>query len=130
MVDPRYHLPNIPLEDLFTVQEFPDPVDEISLRWWNKETVADYLGVSERTVRKYKAEGKLECKYITVKGYKKPYYTNRSVVKLKRALVYGKTKKEETDTEKANLMDGIDLTGFTEEEVMKLEAISYLMSSF
>lgn len=124
MDDPRYYLPYIPLEDLFTVHEFPDPADEIPLRWWNKETVADYLGVSERSVRRYKAEGKLECKYITVKGYKKPYYTNRSVVKLKRALLYGKTKKEETVG-----IEDIDISGLTDEEVMKLEAVSYLMSS-
>lgn len=58
--------PNIPLDDLFTVIELPE--DKIPLRWWTMKTVAEYLDVSERTVRRYKADGKLEYKYVMIKG--------------------------------------------------------------
>ncbi len=126
MDDPKWYVPNIPLEDLFTVQDYPDPIDDIPLRWWSKETTIEYLGVAESTVRRYKAEGKLEYKYLMVKGHRKVYYTNRSVIRAKRGM---RTKEAVKESEDTTELEGIDMDGFTEDEVLKLEAISYLLST-
>ena len=83
---------NIPLEELFTEIELPE--DKIPLRWWNMKTTAEYLGVSERTVRRYKAEGKLEYKYQMIKGHRKVYFSNRSVISVYEVRYWRKQQRE------------------------------------
>lgn len=116
-------LPNIPLEELFTEIELPE--DKIPLRWWNMKTTAEYLGVSERTVRRYKAEGKLEYKYQMIKGHRKVYFSNRSVISVYEARYW---RKQQREAEKEALDIDYDTEDLTDEEKLKLNAISFLLS--
>lgn len=86
------YLPDIPLEALFTEIELPK--EKIPQRWWSIKTTAKYLGVSERTVRRYRAEGKLEYKYLMVKGHRKVYFTNRSVISVYEDRYWKKQQRE------------------------------------
>lgn len=116
-------LPNIPLEELFTEIELPE--DKIPLRWWNMKTTAEYLGVSERTVRRYKAEGKLEYKYQMIKGHRKVYFSNRSVISVYEDRYW---RKQQREAEKEALDIDYDTEDLTDEEKLKLNAISFLLS--
>ncbi len=116
-------LPNIPLEELFTEIELPE--DKIPLRWWNMKTTTEYLGVSERSVRYYKAEGKLEYKYLMVKGHRKVYFSNRSVISVAEDRKWRKQHKE-ADAEGLDV--DYDTEDLTDEEKLKLNAISFLLS--
>ena len=73
-------LPKIPIEDLFQMMEYP--CNKTPLRWWSFKTAQNYLGVSERTLRRYKAEGKLEFQYKKKGSRVGIYFTNRSVINL------------------------------------------------
>lgn len=86
-------LPHIPLDDLFTM--IPVEKNRIPVRWWSVKTVIEYLGVSESTVRRYIKTGKVEYKYKTVKGHKRVYICNRSVIDLANER---KWKREQKDT--------------------------------
>ncbi len=89
-------LPNIPLEDLFT--ELPLDIDrDIPLRWWSVKTAGKYLGVSERTLRTYIAEGKVVWKYKTVKGHRRILVDNRSVISLANTRKWKREQKETDD---------------------------------
>lgn len=89
-------LPNIPLEDLFT--ELPLDIDrDIPLRWWSVKTAGEYLGVSERTLRTYIAEGKVVWKYKTVKGHGRILIDNRSVISLANTRKWKREQKETED---------------------------------
>lgn len=112
-------IPNIPLEDLFTEMEFP--TEKVPLRWWTMKTTADHLEVSERTVRRYKAEGKLEYKYVMVKGHRKVYFTNHSVIAVKEDKRLQKEVDEDLDL---NCED----ENLTEEEVSNINEILGLCS--
>lgn len=68
-------LPEIPIEDLFT----EIPISEVPLRWLSVKTVTDILDVTERTVRNYIREGKVDCIRKTVSGRKRVFISNRSV---------------------------------------------------
>lgn len=114
---------NIPLEELFTEIELPE--DKIPLRWWNMKTTAEYLGVSERTVRRYKAEGKLEYKYQMIKGHRKVYFSNRSVISVYENRHW---RKQQREAEKEALDIDYDTEDLTDEEKLKLNAISFLLS--
>lgn len=90
-------LPSIPLEDLFT--EVPLDIDRnIPLRWWSVKSAVEYLGVSERTVRDYIAEGKVECKYKIIKGHKRVFISNRSVIELADMRKWKREQKDVEDT--------------------------------
>jgi hypothetical protein len=71
-------LPNIPLEDLFKIIPLYDP----PLRWFSVKSAMNILGVSERTIRNYIKNGKLQHKYKTIKGRKRVFISNRSVYAL------------------------------------------------
>lgn len=119
----KIDIPNIPLEELFTEIELPE--DKIPLRWWNMKTTANYLGVSERSVRRYRAEGKLEYKYQMVKGHRKVYFSNRSVISINEARYW---KKQQREAEKEACDIDYDTEDLTDEEKLKLNAISFLLS--
>ncbi len=113
-------LPNIPLEELFTEMEYPR--GQIPLRWWNIKTTKEYLEVSESTIRRYKAKGELEYKYVMVKGHRKVYFSNNSVMRLKDKLECRKQPRESTEDD----MDYED--DYPEEEQGTDNEISTLLS--
>ncbi len=115
---------NIPLEDLFPVMEYP--TDRIPVRWWNMKTTAKYLEVSERTVRRYKADDKLEYKYSTVKGHRRVYFSNVSVIALSQDRRW-KQMLREADNEDEDPED--DEEDLADEEVDISNAISTLLAS-
>lgn len=117
------YLPEIPLEDLFTPIDLPE--EKIPQRWWSMKTTVEYLGVSERTVKRYKAEGKLEYKYLMVKGHRKIYFTNISVISVYEDRYWKKQQREILRQSKnTECVEG----DFTDEEEMKINAISSLLA--
>lgn len=92
------NLPNIPVEDLFQEIEFPD-ANKIPFRWWNVKTAREYLGVSERTIRRYIEAGKLEIRRKTVKGHIRVYVSNLSVIDLADNRKWKREQKELQDDE-------------------------------
>ena len=50
------YLADTPIENLFTYIELPE--EKMPLRWWSMQTTIEWLGVCDRTIRRYMAEGK------------------------------------------------------------------------
>ena len=71
-------LPVIPLEDLF----LEIPVPEMPLRWLSVKTVIRILGVTERQIRNYIKQGKVDYIHKTVNGHKRVFISNRSVYRI------------------------------------------------
>ena len=90
-------LPDIPITELFSYQEFP--MERVALRWYSSKTTMEMLGL-----RRYAEDGRLEKKYKTVKGRKRVYYSNVSVLKLLRYLSDRRTPSETED----NAEEGTD----------------------
>ena len=78
-------LPVIPLEELFEEIPYPDRY-KTPLRYWSVKTTMEYLGVSMRQVRRYLKAGKLKCQYKLVKGRKRVFISNHSVIALRPTL--------------------------------------------
>lgn len=77
-------LPDIPITELFSYQEFP--MERVALRWYSSKTTMEMLGIKERQLRRYAEDDRLEKKYKTVKGRRRVYYSNVSVLELLRYL--------------------------------------------
>lgn len=77
-------LSDIPITELFSYQEFP--MDRVALRWYSSKTTMEMLGIKERQLKRYAEDGRLEKKYKTVKGRRRVYYSNISVLELLRYL--------------------------------------------
>ena len=75
------NLPDIPLEELFPEIEYPD-IHKSPLRYWSVKTTMEYLGVSERMIRYYLKQGKLQYQHKTVKGRKRVFISNHSAIDL------------------------------------------------
>ena len=58
-------LPDIPITELFSYQEFP--MERVALRWYSSKTTMEMLGIKERQLRRYAEDGRLEKKYKTVR---------------------------------------------------------------
>lgn len=95
-------LPDIPITELFSYQEFP--MERVALRWYSSKTTMEMLGIKERQLRRYAEDGRLEKKYKTVKGRRRVYYSNVSVLTLLRYLSDRRTPSETED----NAEEGTD----------------------
>ena len=95
-------LPDIPITELFSYQEFP--MERVALRWYSSKTTMEMLGIKERQLRRYAEDGRLEKKYKTVKGRRRVYYSNISVLELLRYLSDRRTPSETED----NAEEGTD----------------------
>lgn len=122
------YLADIPIENLFTYIELPK--EKMPLRWWSMQTTIEWLGVCDRTIRRYMEEGKLEYKYKKVKGRKRIYFSNHSVISLCNDRKFRKSKNKEIEGDYDNSDDldfNFDTGELSEEEEMKLNAISFLI---
>ena len=96
-------LPVIPMEDLFT----EIPVPELPLRWISVKNSMDIIGVSERQIRNYIKEGKVDVIHKIVNGRKRVFLSNRSVyaIRDKRNDKYIEEDPEEEQEEENTLLD-------------------------
>lgn len=95
----------IPLEGLFT----EIPVPGIPLRWLSIKTATEILGVTERQIRNYIKDGKVDCIYKKVNGRKRVFLSNRSVYGIRDKR---QAKKELTeDIEENTLLDAFIALG-------------------
>lgn len=84
-------IPFIPMDRLFSEIDIDR---KEPLRWWSVKTAREYLGVSERTMRRYISSGKLESCRKTVKGHIRVYLSNRSVIELNNDRKWRKAQRE------------------------------------
>ena len=49
-------LPDIPITELFSYQEFP--MERVALRWYSSKTTMEMLGIKERQLRRYAEDGR------------------------------------------------------------------------
>lgn len=59
-------LPDIPITELFSYQEFP--MERVALRWYSSKTTMEMLGIKERQLRRYAEDGRLEKNIKQSKG--------------------------------------------------------------
>lgn len=73
-------LPDIPIENLFSEMGYPDPVHRTPQRWLSRKSAAEFLNVTIRTIDNYIKAGKVETKQKTVKGHKRIFVSNKSLI--------------------------------------------------
>lgn len=106
-------IPFIPMDRLFSEI---DIARKEPLRWWSVKTAREYLGVSERTMRRYIASGKLESCRKTVKGHTRVYLSNRSVIGLYNDREWRKAQREAKSFSKELRRIAKD-SGFEDDEI-------------
>lgn len=106
-------IPYIPIEGLFNEI---DIARKEPLRWWSVKTAREYLGVSEPTIRRYIASGKLESCRKIVKGHTRVYLNSRSVIKIKDDRKWRKAQRE-TKSFRKELRRIAKDSGFEDDEI-------------